>query len=338
MDTGRSIHSLEDTSHKMKRNDSLKPLFIFSLPRSGSTLLQRILGADKSISFTGEPWFLLPFFYSLKNKGVVAEYNHQVMFQGVHSLGDNLTGGTQVYKQEIKELANRLYQHASSDNAKYFIDKTPRYHFIVDEILDVFEDAKFIFLWRHPLAIPASCIETWGKGKWNPYYFDCDLYGGLERLLAAYEANQERVWAINYEQLVTNPQATLKSLLENYLKIEFDPDITTKFNHLKLKGRMWDPTGVKRYSSVDTRPLQKWKSTMGGVLRQRWCHNYLDWIGNKRLEIMGYDLEELHAEVTEIPGSLSGLGTDLVRMFHGKACRRFESRLFNGNMPFVMRQ
>jgi len=37
------------------------PIFILSLLRAGSTLLQRILMGHKDIASVTEPWFLLPF-------------------------------------------------------------------------------------------------------------------------------------------------------------------------------------------------------------------------------------------------------------------------------------
>jgi hypothetical protein len=39
------------------------PLFLLSLPRSGSTLAQRILAAHGGIATTSEPWILLPYLY-----------------------------------------------------------------------------------------------------------------------------------------------------------------------------------------------------------------------------------------------------------------------------------
>ena len=69
---------------------SVTPIFIFSLPRSGSTLLQRLIGADTNVSYASEPWILLPFFYALKDTGASAEYNHQVMTQGVRHFAESI--------------------------------------------------------------------------------------------------------------------------------------------------------------------------------------------------------------------------------------------------------
>ena len=52
------------------------PVFLFSLPRSGSTLLQRMLLGHEQIASISEGWVLLPLIYAMKKKGVVAEYSH----------------------------------------------------------------------------------------------------------------------------------------------------------------------------------------------------------------------------------------------------------------------
>ena len=51
------------------------PIFVFSLPRSGSTLLQRVLMSHNDISSVAEPWILLPQIYSLKKEGTLSEYS-----------------------------------------------------------------------------------------------------------------------------------------------------------------------------------------------------------------------------------------------------------------------
>lgn len=42
------------------------PLFLLSLPRSGSTLAQRFLAAHDAIARASEPWILLPYLYTLR--------------------------------------------------------------------------------------------------------------------------------------------------------------------------------------------------------------------------------------------------------------------------------
>ena len=66
------------------------PIFIFSLPRAGSTLLQRVLMAHKDISSVAEPWILLPNVYTTKDKGTLSEYASTVSYKGVSDFINNL--------------------------------------------------------------------------------------------------------------------------------------------------------------------------------------------------------------------------------------------------------
>ncbi|MFW6066259.1 MAG: sulfotransferase, partial [Planctomycetota bacterium] len=43
---------------------TVSPLILFSLPRSGSTLLQRMLSLHGRIASTAEPWLLIPQLYA----------------------------------------------------------------------------------------------------------------------------------------------------------------------------------------------------------------------------------------------------------------------------------
>src|SRR3712207_7451790 len=89
----------------------LTPLFLFSLPRSGSTLAQRILAAHEPIATASEPWILLPYLYTLREHGVYAEYNHRILVQAVEDFCAVLPGGRDDYRSEehTSELQSRQY-------------------------------------------------------------------------------------------------------------------------------------------------------------------------------------------------------------------------------------
>ena len=61
----------------------MQPIVLLSLPRSGSTLLQRCLAAHPEICSTSESWLLLPGAYALRQEGVVSEYGHSILQMGV---------------------------------------------------------------------------------------------------------------------------------------------------------------------------------------------------------------------------------------------------------------
>lgn len=296
------------------------PLFIFSLPRSGSTLLQRILASHDEIATVAEPWILLPYLYTLKETGVYAEYGHHVMAKAIQDFCTNLPNKQDDYLTEIHDFIIRIYSKAAPANTKYFIDKTPRYHLVVEEIINLFTQAKFIFLWRNPLAVAASMIETFGKskGEWNLYGWKVDLFAGLTNLLTAYEKFSTQVYTVRYEDLVSQPDIELPKLFK-YLELEFNTELLPNFNQVQLTGRMGDPLRDKQYQSLSCASLEKWKQTLANPIRKLWCRNYLNWIGKEKLIMMGYDLQDLLEEVDTVPTNLHMIGSDILRMSYGMA-------------------
>jgi hypothetical protein len=288
------------------------PLFLFSLPRSGSTLAQRILAAHDPIATTSEPWILLPYLYTLRERGIYAEYNHRALVQAVEDFCAVLPGGRRAYVAEIRELTTRLYTKASSDSARYFLDKTPRYHLISDEIVATFPDGKYLFLWRNPLAVVASIIETWAGGRWNLYRFKVDLFDGIENLIRTYERYKDRVHAVRYEALVTKPEETWDELFR-YLDLPFERSTLKVFGNVELVGRMGDHSGTQRYADVSDEPVERWRRILNNPVRKAWCRRYLRWIGRNRLAVMGYDLDGLLAELDSLPTSYRRVSSDVGR-------------------------
>ena len=293
-------------------NTKPTPLFLLSLPRSGSTLAQRILAAHEAIATASEPWILLPYLYTLREPGVYAEYNHRVLVRAVEDFCDVLPHGRDDYVGEIRELALRLYHKASPAGTRYFLDKTPRYHLVSDEIVDLFPDGRYLLLWRNPLAVVASLIETWAGGKWNLYRFKVDLFDGIENLFRTYERHHDKVHAVRYEALISRPEETWDDVFR-YLGLPFDESVLSHFSDVKLSGRWGDHSGSQRYAGVSSQPLESWKQVLHNPVRKAWCRRYLRWIGRERLEVMGYDLAALIAELDALPTTYRQVGSDVGR-------------------------
>ena len=290
---------------------TIQPIFVFSVSRSGSTLIQRVIAAHSGVATVSEPWILLPYLYTLRSRGVSAEYEHELMVMAIEDFCRELPEQGEDYLTELRDFVLRLYDKAAGGEARYFLDKSPPYCLIAEEIMRLFPEGKFIFLWRNPLSIVASVIQTWEQ--WHPTIYRSDLFIGLPRLVAAYRAHGARAYSVRFEDLVGGDAHRWKGLMD-YLGIEFEPDALSRFSEVELNGRMGDPTGVERYSALSSEPQEKWKSTLANPLRKEWCRRYLRFLGDKRLAVMGYDGERIIRELNAQPTSIRYLIPDLGRL------------------------
>lgn len=309
---------------------TIAPVFIFSLPRSGSTLLQRILSCKAEIVTTSEPWIALPLVYLLKPTGMVAEYSHKVAQIGISDFVNKFQHGRDSYYKEAGNFIRKLYsQIPVSQNAMYFLDKTPRYYLIIDELMKMFPDGRFIFLWRNPLSVASSISNSWDKGRWNISQYSLDLYEGLPKLITSYEKYKENSIAISYEDLVMNKEEVCKYIY-SYLGLSNDNEKVEWSNNV-VKGRLGDKTGIASYSKVDLRPISKWKKWVCNPIRKKWCLGYLEFLGEEKLHIMGYSLNELKENLAHIPVQFDHIPSDLIRIITGAARRKVMNVIWNKN-------
>lgn len=296
--------------------NEVQPAFLLSLPRSGSTLLQRMIGAHSQVVTTAEPWLLLAPLYALRNDGVFTEYGHATATRAVRDFCDHLPSGSDDYLRAVGDMAKRLYGEFAPAGATVFLDKTPRYCMVVNELLRAFPEAPIIVLHRSPLSVLASISQTWLAGRWEPYLHKADLYLALERVLAAQRTNPERFFSLRYEDLIEKPEQTLRATL-SHLSLDWEPTALEGFAGVSVTGRVGDPTGTVNYDAVSTAPLDKWHTTLASPVRKAWCRRYLRWIGAERLRLMGYELDDLLADLSNQPSDWTSAPADILRVAKG---------------------
>lgn len=310
------------------------PIFIFSLPRSGSTLVQRVLGSHPNIATCAEPWILLPFVYPFEKDGAISEYGYKECQTAMREFVSALAGGKEAYLNELSRFILALYQRVTSNEEYYFLDKTPRYHLIAKEIIEIFPNAKFIFLWRNPLSVIASSIMTWGKkDQWNIHKIKVDLYKGTRNLISAYKEHEDHSISIRFEDLLTN-ELKWKQLFD-YLDLHFTGRELDDFSKVDLPGRMGDPSGVKAYSVLDRDPIEKWKTVLDSPLRKWWCKKYLRTIGSDALMSMGYDFTELSETLERLPNRYSRVPFDVAAIGYGMLFSLIELNLLKDKLTNI---
>ncbi|MCU7835981.1 MAG: sulfotransferase [gamma proteobacterium symbiont of Taylorina sp.] len=273
------------------------PIFIFSLPRSGSTLLQKILMSHKKIASVAESWFLLPLLYANKIEGILSEFSQETSCMAIEDFINNLPHKENDYINALKVFSATLYEKQCLNNEVYFLDKTPRYYLIIPEIINIFPDAKFIFLFRNPIHVYSSVLSTWGNNRFNLLYENyIDIYEGPSLLSESFQKYKEQSHAIQYEALLEEPEKIIIKLF-NYLELDYDPNVLKSFAKQETKGRMGDPNGVLEYKSIDKNPLEKWKKIFNTPFRKRIITKYIDGFDEHSLLIQGYDKKYLLQEI-----------------------------------------
>ena len=311
----------------------MRPIFLLSLPRSGSTMVQRVLGAHPQIATVSEPWLLLSPLYATLAEGVRAEYSHEIAAGALQDFCDALPGGRAEYRAAVRDFALKLYERAGGADAAYFLDKTPRYHAIAGELAEVFPDAKLVFLWRDPLGVLASFLDTFRAGRFEPYNFAFDLFDGVANLTTALSRVGERAHAVRYEDLVDGGGPEWRALFD-YLELQFDASLVESFADTELRGRYGDRSSSQEITrdSLDT-----WRSTVDSRVSSAWCGYYIRWIGAERMAAMGYDHDAALRAIAGVPARSLGV-SDAGRLaisWGANRLRRTALRLPEGPRPLV---
>jgi len=305
------------------------PIFIFSLPRAGSTMLQRVLMGHSEIASVAEPWVLLPFLYAQKEAGILTDYAHQTSKIALSDFINNLPHQKDDYFKSLRMFINDLYSKQCVNNEKYFLDKTPRYHLIIPEILELFPKAKLIFLFRNPLHIFSSIIQTWGGGGLgNIYPYMIDLNDGVANLSEGYSLCKDRAIKLRYEDFVKFPEKTLNDVC-NYLEIEYIPNLLKTLNNQDIKGVMGDPNWqIKR--EIEDNSLRKWENSFTNISRIKIAKKIIKSYKAEHLSIQGYDRDAMISELLSTSYSPIPNFIDWVNWRKNYLISKFKLNLFFG--------
>lgn len=282
--------------------DDRNLVFVLSQQRAGSTLLQRILAGHPEIHTTAEPWLMLHPVYALRREGHQAEYNADLAFRALQGFLDSLEDGEERYVQAMREMALSLYGAACERASKrFFLDKTPRYYYIIPELARIFPGAKFIFLLRNPLAVLASILSTWVKGHWVLLARYCDdLLLAPKRLVEGIELLGERGIVVHYEDLVGEPETCIGSVCQ-HLGLQCQPEMIEYGLASTPEGEMGDPTGVDRHRRPTKDNLERWLELAREHQTRVFLEGYLHSLGPSLIAALGYNYTDLETRLEAVP-------------------------------------
>ncbi len=220
------------------------PIFIVGLPRTGTTLTDRILSSHSKVQSAGESQLL------------------QMVLRGGTTAGNQIgittTQIEEASKREAGSIAAAFIEALSHrlGDEPYFIEKMPENVLYLGFVAKAWPNARIIHLRRNPMD---ACFAVFKQSYFRFAYSLDDLaqyYLAYDRLSKHWRAVLgERMLELNYEDLVTDQEAETRRLLEG-VGLEFE-EACLQFD--RNVAPVATASSVQVREKVHTRSVGRWK-------------------------------------------------------------------------------
>jgi hypothetical protein len=209
------------------------PLFVLGPPRSGTTLVAKLLNAHPQVLVTNETRIVTFFEHAFRDLPTGDR-------GGLHCArehGDEVVAALKEHGRSITEFAyQKIAVAQKKKDVRYWGDKNPHVSSMLDVVNEWFPSAMFVPVRRDPRDTVCSILELWSRMDVVPVR-DPDLprweipdeklrkvcqtvfacITAEERFLAT--VPDARTFRVDYELLVREPQQVLRPLFRDFLKL-----------------------------------------------------------------------------------------------------------------------
>jgi len=268
------------------------------MPRSGSTLLQRVLAGHAAVATSSEPWVMLHQVYGLRDVGIATDYSASWSQLGVSEFLENYTDGAHVYDAGVRAFAEKVYANARErSGARLFLDKTPRYVMIVDDLIRLFPEAKFVFLKRNPLSVLSSVLRTQIADDVSQIEsFKFELLHGPAAIARGISKLGDNATVVSYEDFVAAPENELHRICQR-LQLDYSAEMLEYTRQPEITGFMQDRTGVARHERPVGDSAHGWQKLLNDPQYLEFARGYLKALGQDVFVQLGYDFESINDAV-----------------------------------------
>ena len=220
-----------DKSFDQPKFKFLRDIFIVGLPRSGSTLVESILGMNKDVYNLGENTILLN---ALKES---EESNYS----------------------NIDQIYLKLSQNFSSK--KITTNKMLGNFMLIPHMISKLQHSKVIYTFRNPLDNILSMYRAKFTGNGHKYSSSlidsANYYIHHFKIMSFYkEKYKNHIYFLNYDKLVNNPKIEINKLL-SWLEIPWNDSY---LNHHKSKQGFFTASNVQVRSPINNKSVGGWQN------------------------------------------------------------------------------
>lgn len=239
-------------------------LFIISPPRSGSTLLQRLLGSHSQIFTHPEPHIITPLaylgYYDTVDK---APFDHINSAEAIRLFVEGLPRKEDDYLDALRAYTDTLYSGMlSTSDRKVFLDKTPAYALVLPFLSKLYPRAKYVVLTRHPLAIFSSYANSFFEGDWHRAHEFNPIVERYVPAMARFMRDRSVPYChVSYEELVRQPEKELERMFA-YASLPHEPEAVEYGKRFQSKKGPGDPIAVNQHDRPVTESVDKWATEL----------------------------------------------------------------------------
>ena len=191
-----------------------QPIFIVGMPRSGTTLLERILGRHSQVTPAGE----LPDF-SRQWRWVADQHGHRLLDEGLLAAAED-TDFAEVGRRYLEQTQWR------AAGKPWFVDKLPPNFMLAGFIRKALPQARILHMRRDPMDL---CFSNWRALFGDSFGYSYDLaslaahHRQYTRLMAHWHAVMPgAIHDVDYVRLASDTETEARSLLE-FCGLPFEP-------------------------------------------------------------------------------------------------------------------
>lgn len=263
------------------------PVFVFGVPRSGTTLLSVLLDQHSRVVVPPEPWIVLAA-ASLGCSHPRNPANSELLAIATQNLFAGLPDGGLAVRRRVVEAAYEGIRFASGK--PLVVDKTPRYYQVAGLIRELFPTSRWIITLRNPLDVAASYRSSWDvdmphllrEQQDDPNAIDYAL--GHSIIASIIKQGDQGVHICRYERLVTSPRSELCAVAD-FLDIKFEEAMLRVSPSVGLAdGRSLGDRKILGSSAIHTASVGTWKTAFSVAELQL----LVDAVGHDALESLGY--------------------------------------------------